>query len=188
MKNGYENVSVKDIAELTGIRQSAVYNHFSSKQAILDTIYDFYFYYFFAGRPSIEDIEPVLQNGSLLEIIKSVRYEYESGYVRQKMIEISALVFQRQGIDERAGEVSKSLIIDSSIEFVEAVLKRGVEIGRLAPFNTHTISVLISIIRIYTLYISIVDPSPESIQTMLSDEQALYELAAMHLKELKSSR
>lgn len=183
-EKGFENVTIKDIADSTGIRQSAVYNHFPSKQKILDTIYDFYVHYLFADRPSIADIEPILQSGSLLEIIKSVRYEFQNEDIVQKMIEINSLVFQRQGIDQRARGLIKSLMIEEGIHFVEAVFNRAVEIGRLAPFDTHIISVLINIIRIYTLHISIVDPSPESIKAMLKDEHALYELASSHLTDL----
>lgn len=186
MKNGFENVTIKNIADLVGIRQSAVYNHYPSKQNILDTIYSFYSHYFLADRPVLDDIEPFLQSGSLLEIVKSVRYEFEDEYIRQKMIEISILTFQRQGIDERARELIKSMMIDGGINFVEVVLNRGIEIGRLAPFDTHTVSVLINIIRMYTLHISIVDPSPEGIKAMLKDEQALYELVAQQLTDLKA--
>lgn len=184
MKNGFENVTIKDIADAVGIRQAAIYNHFSSKQKILDTIYDFYIHHFLVDRPSLEDLEPVLQNGSTLEIIESVRYEFKGEYIKQNMLEITLLAFQRQGIDERARELIKTLMIEGGINFVESVLNRAVEIGRLAPFDTHTISLLVNIIRIYTLHISLVDPSPVSIEAMLKDEKALYELASSHLTDL----
>lgn len=183
-RHGYENVTIKDIAESAGIRQSAVYNHFSSKQKILDTIYDYYVHYFLADRPSLEDIEPILQNGSVLEIIESVRYEFKAE-IKQNMLQITLLAFQRQGIDERARELIKTLMIAGGVDFVETVFNKAVDIGRLAPFDTHTISLLVNIIRIYTLHISLVDPSPESIQAMLKDEKALYELASTHLTDLK---
>lgn len=184
-KRGYENVTIKDIADSAGIRQSAIYNHFSSKQKILDTIYDFYTYYFLADRPGLEDIEPVLQNGSVLELIESVRYEFKGDYIKQNMLEITLLAFQRQGIDERARELIKTLILDEGVNFVETVLNRAVETGRLAPFDTHIISLLVNIIRIYTLHISLVDPSQESINTMLKDEKALYKLTSEYLTDLK---
>lgn len=185
LKKGFENVTLKDIADLCGIRQSAVYNHFPAKQKILDTIYDYYYYYFLLDRPSLDDIEPILRNGSLLDIIKSVRYEFKGEYIRQKMIEITLLAFQRQGIDERAREIIKTLIIREGINFVESVFNRAVEIGRLAPFDTHTLSVLINSARIYTLHITIVDPSEESLRAMLEDEQAIYELVSGYLIDLQ---
>lgn len=186
MKHGYENVTIKDIADSAGIRQSALYNHFSSKQQMLDTIYDFYTHFFLADRPSLADIEPTLLNGSLTEIIESVRYEFKGEYIKQNMLQITLLAFQRQGIDDRARELIKTLMIDGGIAFVEDVLNRAVDVGRLAPFDTHIISLLVNIIRIYTLHISLVDPSLESINAMLNDEKALYALAAKHLIDLQA--
>ncbi len=37
-KNGYDSVSVAQIAEAVGIKASSLYNHFSCKQAIFDAI------------------------------------------------------------------------------------------------------------------------------------------------------
>lgn len=40
-QRGYDGVSVRDIARAVGIRESSIYNHFESKQAIFDGIVDF---------------------------------------------------------------------------------------------------------------------------------------------------
>lgn len=37
-KNGYDSVSVAQIAEAVGIKAPSLYNHFSCKQAIFDAI------------------------------------------------------------------------------------------------------------------------------------------------------
>lgn len=39
-QKGFEGVSVRDIAKLVGVRESALYKHFKSKQEILDKIVD----------------------------------------------------------------------------------------------------------------------------------------------------
>ena len=36
--NGYDSVSVRDIAKAVGIKESSLYNHFKNKQDIFDTI------------------------------------------------------------------------------------------------------------------------------------------------------
>lgn len=188
MKNGYENVTVRDIAESAGIRQSALYNHFSSKQNILDTIYEFFIHYFLADRPDIESLNDVIQNGSLLDIIKSVRYDFEAGYIEQTLIEISILAFQRQGIDEQARYLIKTLMIDDGIAYVEAVLNKAVAMGRIAPLDTRVISVLIISVRLYTLNIAILDSSPDSLETIYRDENSAYQLAASLLTDLRDSK
>ena len=36
--NGYEGVSIRDIAAAVGIKESSIYNHYTNKQAIFDSI------------------------------------------------------------------------------------------------------------------------------------------------------
>ena len=39
---GYDGVSVRQIAGEVGIKESSIYNHFKSKEAILDSILNYY--------------------------------------------------------------------------------------------------------------------------------------------------
>jgi AcrR family transcriptional regulator len=41
-KKGFDAVSIREIAREVGIRESSIYNHFKSKDEILDTIIDFF--------------------------------------------------------------------------------------------------------------------------------------------------
>lgn len=148
MLRGFENVSIKDIADAVGLSQSSIYNHFLSKQDILDTVYDFFSEHFLSEKPTLDDIEPILQKGSLLDIVWSVWYEFGGEYINVKMLEITKIIYQRQGIDERARKLVISLIYDNGINFVETVFNRAIEIGRLAPFDVRTLAVLINSIRL----------------------------------------
>jgi len=185
MLKGYNDVSLKDIADHVGIKQSSIYNHFESKLEILDTIYDFYCHCYLEGRPSLEEMEPVLQNGSIMDIIRRIRYDFKEEY-EQKMSDISNIIFQRIAIDERAREISKSLLIDEGVKYVEQVFERGIEIGMFAPFDIHAMAVFINSVRIFTFYHWIVDPSPDSMKNLLDDEQALYQYATKFLTDLKA--
>lgn len=39
--NGYENVSINDIAAAAGIKGASLYNHYPNKETLLSEIYDF---------------------------------------------------------------------------------------------------------------------------------------------------
>lgn len=180
----FELVTIKDIAHKVGIRQSAMYNHFKSKQEILETIYEYFTFYYTANRPTIEDLEPVLREGSLFDIINAVEYEFEEKHC-ENMLRISRIVFQRRAIDEGAREISTSLILEDGIRFVEDVFKRAIEIGRLAPFDVHSMAVFCNSNRLYVMYWSMMEPSPESWNKLLGEQQALKRFAVEHLKDLK---
>lgn len=41
-KYGYDGVSIRKIASEVGIKESSIYNHYKSKESILDSILDYY--------------------------------------------------------------------------------------------------------------------------------------------------
>lgn len=181
---GFDNVSLRDIADNVGIRQSTIYNHFKSKQEILDTIYNYYCFYYLKDRTSLEDMEYKLQNESIMEIMKSIRYEFKEDYL-QEMSDITKIIFQRISIDGRAKEIAQTLVVDEGIKYVETVFNRAVEIGRIAAFDVHAIAVLINSIRISMLYYWIIDSSSENMMKLMEDEQTLYNHAVGFLTDLK---
>lgn len=181
---GFDAVSIKDVADAVGITQSSMYNHFKSKQEILDTMYDYYCYYFHKDLPTLETIDTVLQNGSLVDILKSTTFQYHKDYARQ-MSGIVSIIFYRCAIDDRAKEIKQSLMIDKGVEFVESVFDRAMKTGRLAPMDKHAMAVFINSIKIYSLHIWIADPSPETSAKMREDEINLYRHAARLLTDLK---
>ena len=186
-QRGYENVSMNDIADTVGIRQSAVYNHFKNKHEILDTIYDFYHYHYISNRQNPDDLESVLKTDSLTDVIsKGFIYEFDKS-VLERMADITRIIVQRATTDERAAELFKKLLLEEGINFVESGLGRAVESGRLAPFDTHTVSVLINCVRLYTLLWWLVDEKDENhMKKVASDEQAMYEHITMLLTDLKA--
>lgn len=184
MSKGFQTVTMRDIADLAGITQSSLYNHFTSKQEMLDTIYDFYCYYHHKDRPSLESIEPILHSGSLMDIMTSFRYEYDAEYI-PNLRDITKIIMQRNSIDERAREITKSLLIDSGVERVEAVFNRAVEIGRLAPLDAHEMAIFIQSVRIFTLHIWIIDSTPKNNMKVTQDEMELYRYATKLLTDLK---
>lgn len=183
LASGFDNVSLKDIADKVGIRQSTIYNHFKSKQEILDTVYNFYCYYFLKDRPDIKDMADKLESESLIDIIGHIRYDFNEDY-EQKMSDITKIIFQRIGIDERAREIGKSLMVDEGVKYVEDVFNIGIKNGRFAPFDTHAMAVFINSVRIFTLYNWIIDPSMDNMVQLLEDEHKLYKYASKLLIDL----
>lgn len=186
MLKGFNAVSLRDIADSIGIRQSTIYNHFKSKQEILDTIYDFYCHHYLKDRPSLKDMETITRDKSPIDIIGCIRYDFKEDY-EQKMSDITKIILQRIAIDERAREIGKTLMAEEGIKYVEDVFNKAIENGRFATFDTHAMAVIINSIRIFTLFNWIVDPAPESLMKLAADEQTLYKYATSFVTELKPS-
>ena len=184
MLRGFDNVSLKDIANSVGLRQSTIYNHFGSKQEILDTLFDFYCHHFLECRLSLNDVEYKLRNEGIMDVFRCVTYDFKDEYLK-KMTNITKIIFQRISIDDRAEEIAKSLLIAEGIQYVETVFNRAIEIGRFAPFDTHLMAVFINSFRVFLFYYWIVNPSDDDIAKLKGDERVLFECASKFVTDLK---
>jgi len=184
-QHGYENVSINDIASSVGIRQSAVYNHFKSKQELLNIIYDFFVHHNISNRPTYDDLEVILQDGNPYDIItKGFIYSYEES-ILDIMSDIIIIITQRVSMDPRASELFQTMLLEEGTSFIEKGLNRAVELGKLAPFDTHSLAVLINSVRLHTLLWWMISPPANIHQKVMADEQTMFEQLASLMTDLK---
>jgi AcrR family transcriptional regulator len=74
--NGYENVTVRKIADTVGIKAASIYNHYNSKEQILEACYTFYLTYRHISRLSKEQYEPIIRNGTVEEVLNIINYPF----------------------------------------------------------------------------------------------------------------
>ena len=182
----YESVTVKDVADEAGVGHSSVYNYFKSKREILDAVYDYYCHYFPPSRPTLDELEPVIRHGTLLDIVNCVNHEYAEG-PDKLFIPIAQIIFRRAFIDERAREISSSLIIDSGIKFAHGFFDRAVQLGRLAPFDTYSMALFINSNRIYVFYKWLIMPSDRHFTTLSEELKTINKYVIQDLTDLGPS-
>jgi len=188
VEKGFENVTMSDLAKTAGIQQSAVYNHFKSKQEILDTIYAYYYHYYLSSRPTEEYLMGLLEKESLFNVIsKGFFYKYDSEIFEQ-ISEINSLIIQRASLDELALDLFYKLNLEEGIGFVEDSLNKAIEIGRIAPTDAHTVAVLINCIKVNKLLWWMVDPPEEVVKRITKDEQATLKIIASLLTDKKAPK
>lgn len=68
---GYDGVSIRQIAREVGIKESSIYNHYRSKESILDSILEYYITQMLSQDIPIEDASANLDVG--------FDYFYQSG-------------------------------------------------------------------------------------------------------------
>ena len=183
-RDSFERVSLNDVAEQVGIRQSSIYNHFATKQELLDAIYDFFIHRYYEQRLTVAQIEPIIREGSISNIIHSLIFTFAEK--NDKLLQqILVIVHQRKYFDPRARHIAKEVIIDGNIRYGKEVFDRAVEMGRLAPFNTQHLSLMINYTRQCTYNRWILNPTPEFYRELLEDENQLYEYFIITLVDLR---
>lgn len=99
-KKGYDSVSVRTIASEVGIKESSIYNHYSSKKDILMSILN-YFEEYFKGNPlDNENIRKLLEENPE-EFYHQGSEMFKQQIFEEKILKIMKLIFvQMYQIDE----------------------------------------------------------------------------------------
>ena len=99
-KKGYDSVSVRTIASEVGLKESSIYNHYSSKKDILMSILN-YFEEYFKGNPlDDENIRKLLEENPE-EFYHQGSEMFKQQIFEEKILKIMKLIFvQMYQIDE----------------------------------------------------------------------------------------
>ncbi|WP_298500051.1 TetR/AcrR family transcriptional regulator [uncultured Methanobrevibacter sp.] len=111
---GFDGVSVRQIASKVGIKESSIYNHYNSKESILDAILDYYI-----DEMTSKEI-PLSQASQNLDV--SFDYFYKVGldlYISKlsepKMMKITRIILIESYHNEKIKNFVKMAIIDHAI-------------------------------------------------------------------------
>lgn len=115
-KKGYDSVSVRTISSEVGIKESSIYNHYSSKKDILMSILN-YFEEYFKGNPlDDENIRKLLEENPE-EFYHQGSEMFKQQIFEEKILKIMKLIFvQMYQIDE-VKEFFLREILGGSIDF-----------------------------------------------------------------------
>ena len=129
---GYENVSMREIAEKVGIKVASIYNHFESKGKILEYAYDYYSKHLYDNRIPINNMKKLIESASADKIITMLAYTFETDdqkkYVR--MILITKIIYMRLFQDPIANKIFTETNTNNT-EYIVKILKHGIDIGRI---------------------------------------------------------
>jgi len=114
-KFGYDGVSIRKIASEVGIKESSIYNHYKSKEAILDSILNYYIEQMLSQDIPIEDASANLDIG--------FDYFYQAGLNAfagqlndERMSKITRIILIESYHNEKINEFLKKSIINDAIE------------------------------------------------------------------------
>ena len=129
---GYENVSMRDIAEKVGIQAASIYNHFETKAKILEYAYDYYAEHIYDTRKPVDVMKKLVETAGADEIINTLSYTFETEdrkkYVR--MILITKIIYMRLFQDPIANKLYVKTN-KKNAEYITAILQYGIDIGRI---------------------------------------------------------
>lgn len=114
-KFGYDGVSIRQIAGEVGIRESSIYNHYASKQSILNAILNYYVDEMVSDEIPLEEAGMNLDNG--FDYFYRMGCEaFLSKLNEEKMMKITRLLFIESYHNDDVREFLKKSIIEEPIK------------------------------------------------------------------------
>lgn len=115
-KKGYDSVSVRTIASEVGIKESSIYNHYSSKKDILMSILN-YFEEYFKGNPlDDENIRKLLEENPE-EFYHQGSEMFKQQIFEEKILKIMKLIFVQMYQIDKVKEFFLREILGGSTDF-----------------------------------------------------------------------
>ena len=142
---GYENVTVREIAKKVGIQAASIYNHYSSKEKILEHVYEYYANHYFDTRKPVDTMKKMIETADAEEFIFAMTRNYVSEDQKKhvRMILITKIIYMRLFQDTAASAMFNEHNADD-VQYVTAVMQHGIDVGRLQPdFDLETFATVV---------------------------------------------
>lgn len=164
---GYTQTTLREISGVAGIKASSVYNHFESKEAILDAIYNQYIAWMQDMLPSEEEVDaPIaaLMDDKPLtpeKLLSIMFYKFPQSEM-EKYRKIMRIIYYEPNNNARIYILKQSIISDNSIEYVKNIFSKLVDKGLLQPFDIDSAAclfggVLFGFTFLFTLHLDVLD-------------------------------
>ena len=129
-RKGYDNVSVHEIAVAVGIKESSIYNHFTSKASILDTLFALFAEAAPESRPSEAELDKMLMIMQPEEIFKNILFSV--GKHTSGVLENIAMIIENEKYrNQRAAEVYYKYLVNEPADYYERLINSMIEHGMI---------------------------------------------------------
>jgi AcrR family transcriptional regulator len=133
--NGFDAVSLTQIAEASGMRESSLYNHFSGKNAILESLFEIFRSSAPLFRPSPEELDRLLPHMTPEEIMKHILLYF--GSHGDDFVERIAMVITNEKFkNPEAATIYYACIVREPSAYYETLFQKMIARGMIRPIDT----------------------------------------------------
>ena len=170
-KNGYENTTMRELANDLGISGASLYNHFPGKREILLGLYDEFAKMQEEILPDIESVLKRAETEPPLELLMSMNHYFPSDS-EGMMCDVIVTAASKMSHDPKSAELVGSSIM-KTVNLAKSVIYRLVELGRIEPLDVEAFSRQL-------LHVRISAAAQHALPTRLNTEQWTRDFRYLH--------
>lgn len=105
-EKGFKATSIREITGKTGLSVASFYNHFKSKNELLQSIYDYYTGLYNIGRDTeIEYVKQLEQLGPF-QLFEQMNDQIIESLLNEKLVKLTRIIINEQYTNKTAGEIA----------------------------------------------------------------------------------
>ncbi len=137
-ERGYEGVSIRDIGRAVGITEAAVYKHYASKEAILESIFTYVEGRIYPKAPGAS-IDVLVDALSFREILQSMpKFMMADPHLAR----ITRIMLIEMYHNEKIREYVRRELFERPVDETEALFKKLMETGKIKPCDPRAMATL----------------------------------------------
>ena len=120
---GYDSVSVREIADAAGIKESSIYNHFSAKSDILETLFETFIKEAPKSRLTEAELDSMLPIMRPEEIFKNILFHF--GNRTSATVENVAMIINNEKFkNPRAAQIYYVHVVEEPVNYFERLINK----------------------------------------------------------------
>ncbi len=138
-RKSYDAVSVREISEAAGIKESSLYNHFSSKANILEVLFDNFARTAPESRPTEPELDQMLAIMRPEEIFKNIVFHVGS-HMSETLANTARIIHYEKFRNPAAAQMYYKYMVKEPSEYYERLINKMEQWGMTGSVDVHTIS------------------------------------------------
>jgi AcrR family transcriptional regulator len=132
---GFRGVSIRDISGAVGIKESSFYNHYRSKDELIEAIFEFFKTEFTQTMPPEERLNTILARVTPDEFLRQGNARFMQRMSAPLIQKIWRILFSEQYHDPRARDLILREMMQAPQDYAELVFTKMIELGLIRRFD-----------------------------------------------------
>jgi AcrR family transcriptional regulator len=126
--NGFKATSIRDITRETGLSVAAFYNHFKSKNELLQSIYDYYTGLYQGNHDAGPDFVKLLDQMNPCQLFEYLNRQIIESMLNEKLVKLTRVIVNEQYTNQTAAAIAfkdRQLLLSSMEKLFIAMNQKG---------------------------------------------------------------